>query len=685
MIGKTLGKYRIVEQLGRGGMATVFRAYHSALDRDVAIKLMHPFLADEEGFRERFRREAQSVARLRHPNIVQMYDFEAEGETTYMVMEFIKGPSLKQKLAGLEEQGQWLPLEEAARIISKVGEALDYAHGHSMVHRDVKPANIMLTEAGDPVLTDFGIVKMLSGATQITASGVLIGTPAYMSPEQSQGSVGDERADIYSLGIVLYQLATGRLPFNADTPMGIMLKHISAALPIPRTLNPDLPEGVERVILKALAKAPDDRYQSVREMLTDLGKAMSGEAIPEVDPSITMASRPVMGTPMLTGADLSAPIPAIGTRVGRSIRRVPPVVYGLVGLALAAALLSVWILYGGGGEATPTAVATTAGAVAGATTATRAATPDASDTPAPTNTPDLTATLVRQAGLTAVAPTATGTRTPTPADTPQATDTPTPTRTPAPTHTPMPTSTPTPSNTPDLTATALAACVYDAALEQHISVYPWQYFAPGAYFEKTWRVSNTGDCWWPSGTVLAFISGNRMGAVDEAEVESVAPGETADIRVAMSAPGVDGSYGGTWQLQKPDGEPFGEEIAVQINVGPTPTPRPTSTPLPTDTPLASATPVGPPEMSIPSIRAGSCRYDAVAGVWGAVLEWSAWGGTGVYEFYIGDISPEFRLEGAYHAFSSQVSHAWPAQTFIVVSGGAEFRLYRSVQPSECGY
>jgi hypothetical protein len=274
LIGKMLGKYKIVERLGRGGMAEVYKAFQTNLDRYVALKLMHPFLADDPGFAARFEREAKAVAALHHPNIVQVYDFEAAGDTPYMVMEFIEGATLKTRLESLAHRGEPLPLKAAIKIVREVGQALAYAHKRGMIHRDVKPANVMVDSAGRVILTDFGIAKILTGPS-FTASGAAVGTPAYMSPEQSLGQPGDHRADIYSLGVMLYQLTTGQLPFDADTPLAVMLKHVNDPLPLPRAVNPGLPESVERLIVKCLAKSADDRYQTMDELLADLERATS--------------------------------------------------------------------------------------------------------------------------------------------------------------------------------------------------------------------------------------------------------------------------------------------------------------------------------------------------------------------------------------------------------------------------
>ena len=273
MIGKTVGKYRIVEHLGRGGMAEVYKAYQPSLDRYVAIKMMHTFLADEKEFLARFEREAKVVATLRHPNIVQVYDFDVESGVYFMVMEFINGETLKTRMQDLESAGQWISTEDAGRIILAVGSALKYAHERGMVHRDVKPANVMITTDGTVILTDFGIAKIVS-ASNLTASGAMVGTPSYMAPEQGMGQPGDERSDIYSLGVMLYQLMLGRLPYDADTPLAVVLKHINEPLPLPQAIKPDLPDDLNRVILKSLAKDPADRYQKVSEMLADLRRAL---------------------------------------------------------------------------------------------------------------------------------------------------------------------------------------------------------------------------------------------------------------------------------------------------------------------------------------------------------------------------------------------------------------------------
>ncbi len=265
---KQLGRYEIVERIGRGAMAEVFKARQPTLDRFVAIKILHPHLADDEEFKIRFGREAQNVARLRHNNIVQVYDFDkadVDNDTLYfMVMELIEGPTLKDYIS--QAPHGMLSLEESLSIMRQAMLALAYAHGQGMIHRDLKPANLMLDRDGRVVMADFGIAKILTG-NQFTASGGMIGTPAYMAPEAGLGTMTDERSDLYSMGVILFQMLTGRLPFDADTPVATILKHVNENIPPIRSLNPKLPLAVEQVVNRALAKDPDERYQTALDLL----------------------------------------------------------------------------------------------------------------------------------------------------------------------------------------------------------------------------------------------------------------------------------------------------------------------------------------------------------------------------------------------------------------------------------
>ena len=259
LVGLQIGRYEVLEFIGRGGMAEVYKGRHTRLDRNVAIKVLPPGLATEADFRERFEREALSIAALRHPNIVQVFDFGDLEGMYYMVMDFIPGPALARRL---REAGR-LPLPQALSLLEGLAGALDYAHAQGIVHRDVKPSNVMLDECGDgtwrPILTDFGIAKIVAGGAQATQTGML-GTLDYMAPEQVRASREvDGRADIYALGVMAFQMLTGRLPFTGDSPGQIMLAHLQKPVPDPLTIVPDLPDRAAAALLQALAKHPDDR------------------------------------------------------------------------------------------------------------------------------------------------------------------------------------------------------------------------------------------------------------------------------------------------------------------------------------------------------------------------------------------------------------------------------------------
>ena len=265
LVGQIIGKYRIIERLGRGGMAEVYKGYDENLERFVAIKVMHPFLASEEDFIRRFRREAKAMAALNHPNIVKVYDFDTAGSRSYIVMEYLSQGTLKDKQEELARKGQQLSLVEALQIVLQITDALAFAHSRGMIHRDIKPPNIMFNDHGAAILSDFGIAKVAS-VQSFTQTGAMIGSPAYMSPEQGLGKPGDERSDIYSLGVLFYQLVTGRLPYAADTPLAVVLKHVNEPVPDPSALNPAIPAGIRSVITTAMAKDPDQRYATAKAM-----------------------------------------------------------------------------------------------------------------------------------------------------------------------------------------------------------------------------------------------------------------------------------------------------------------------------------------------------------------------------------------------------------------------------------
>ncbi|MBN2044091.1 MAG: protein kinase [Anaerolineales bacterium] len=262
--GRQLGDYQIIEQIGKGGMASVFRAYQPSLERDVAIKVLPPYYAQQdEAFTQRFKREAKAIANLRHPNILMVLEAGEQDDLAYLVMEYVNAGTLKDRLK------RPISLREIYSLVKQIASALEHAHEKGIVHRDIKPSNIMLPKPDWALLTDFGLAHIVGGSF-LTQSGMTVGTPAYMSPEQGRGDRVDHRTDIYSLGIMLYEMTVGEVPYTAETPMAVVVKHIVDPLPIPRDKNPDIPEELQRIILKALAKNPDDRFQTAGEFAAAL-------------------------------------------------------------------------------------------------------------------------------------------------------------------------------------------------------------------------------------------------------------------------------------------------------------------------------------------------------------------------------------------------------------------------------
>ena len=281
LTGKRLGNYRVVAAIGHGGMAKVYKGYQPLLDRYVAIKVLDPRFATDEEFRARFQREAAAIARLRHPNIVQVYDSGTRSLIHYMVMEYIAGDTLKTRIRAARAMGEQLSPQEIMTVLRGVAAALDHAHAREIIHRDVKPANIMLRieeiapekdssglplddttyRTFMPVLTDFGVAKIMEGV-QFTGTGMTIGTPDYMAPEQGGSGQITHRADLYSLAVILYEMLTGELPFTADTPVAVLMKHMSDTPPSIRDRAPELPEALAQVMERALAKTPEERFPS---------------------------------------------------------------------------------------------------------------------------------------------------------------------------------------------------------------------------------------------------------------------------------------------------------------------------------------------------------------------------------------------------------------------------------------
>ncbi len=294
LIGHRLGNYDIIEELGRGGMAVVYKAYQSSLNRYVAVKVLPSHLSMDQEFVARFQREARASAQLRHRNIVVIHDVGHDQGFHFIVMELLEGRTLKQ----LIEQEGALPVERASRIAEQVAEALDYAHERGLVHRDVKPANIFVGEDDHTTLTDFGIAKAASEAQQLTRTGILMGTPDYMSPEQAEGGEVDYRTDLYALGVVLYQMLAGQVPFRGTTPHAILHNVIYEPPTALRQLRPNLSPAIETMVMKAIDKRPERRYQSGSELAESLRKASTSKVqrlvVPAQPPPVDRGISPVV-------------------------------------------------------------------------------------------------------------------------------------------------------------------------------------------------------------------------------------------------------------------------------------------------------------------------------------------------------------------------------------------------------
>ena len=341
-VGENVGAYRIVAQLGQGGMATVYKAYHAALDRYVALKVMHPAFKQDPDFVQRFNREARIVARLEHPDIVPVYDFAEHRGLAYLVMLFVDGETLKARL----QRGPLQPAQ-IIKVAQEAGAALSYAHRQGVLHRDIKPSNFILCknpddpDAMDIYLTDFGLARIAEMGESTLSRDVMLGTPQYISPEQAKGVQDlDARTDIYSLGVVLFEIATGQVPFSADTPYSIIHDHIFTPLPMPSEINPNVPEGVERVLLKALSKEREDRYPDVDsfvgafvDAVNSISPADAGDAEPaqKTPAQEKPFSDPELGpreAPSLAAADRTQQ-PKLGRPDKKGKRRWPLVLAGI--------------------------------------------------------------------------------------------------------------------------------------------------------------------------------------------------------------------------------------------------------------------------------------------------------------------------------------------------------------------
>lgn len=316
MVERTFGgRYKVLERVGSGGMAEVYRARDELLGREVAVKVLSERLSQDRSFVERFRREAQSAANLNHPNIVSLYDYGSEGSSYYIVMEFIEGRSLAEIIA---EDAPLLP-ERAAEIASDVAAALERAHSSGIVHRDIKPGNIMVTSSGQTKVTDFGIARAIGPGDQtMTQTGMVIGTASYLSPEQAQGDPVDARSDVYSLGIVLYEMLAGRPPFAGETPLAVAYKHVREDATRLSDVNADVPPSLEAVVMKALSKNPANRYAHAGEMRSDLERFRGGQTVqatPALEDRTTVAGA-VGGTQVMRRTEMYESEPEPERRAG---------------------------------------------------------------------------------------------------------------------------------------------------------------------------------------------------------------------------------------------------------------------------------------------------------------------------------------------------------------------------------
>ncbi len=365
LAGKSLDTYRLVEQIGQGGMSTVYRAVDGRTQQDVAVKVLSPTISSDKRFVRRFRREAGLLFRLRHPNIVPVTDYGEAAGFVYLVMPFVLGDTLHDRIVQ-----QRISVPDLAKWIGQVSDGLQFAHDQGVIHRDIKPANVLISRTGNALLTDFGLARLVEGSASLTGS-MLMGTPAYVSPEQGKGQKLDARSDQYALGVILYQIAAGRLPFESDTPMGTVLQHIQEPVPAVRGFNKDVSPALERVLVKALAKDPEGRFPNVAALNAAYQAALAGgdEAVGQPTQVITGPRRPAASQVMAKP---------------RSGRRAGWVVVGVLALAVLAlaAVVAGPTLFGGTQQASPSAPSSEAPVAALPT-----AVPAASPTPAPTAAP----------------------------------------------------------------------------------------------------------------------------------------------------------------------------------------------------------------------------------------------------------------------------------------------------------
>jgi len=632
LIGKTLGRYAVLEHIGHGGMSEVYRGRQVQLDRMVAIKVLHPFLADDEGFVVRFQREAQIVATLRHPNIVQVYDFDHSEELGlyYMVMEYIDGPTLKDRLV----DGP-IPAQEAASIAAAIADALDYAHQRSMIHRDIKPANIMFVDADQAVLTDFGIAKMLT-LTGLTASGAMVGTPAYMAPEVGMGQPGTASSDLYSLGVVLYQMVTGRLPFDSESPMGLVLQHINDEPKRPSETTPTLPESLERVVLKSMAKTPEGRYASAREMAVALRQSMGleppviitpppaargGEPLSDTQPLPEAASEAAPSqTPPAKGETPQPALSDAGSAVreavfeGQSAGREPSGRLGRGHRLLRWALMPVSILV--------IALSGLVGANGGVMRLVRGALPAIVSTGFAFPTLDMEPTPL-----------------PDPSDTvePSAEEPPSPTE----------------------PAAGREADCSPVVRVVKVVVEPETVVPPSVVLVANVFLRNAGECVWPAGLQLVHASGVTLTTQLALPIQALPAGEVLHLVLPLSAPATVGQYQSVWEVRDSLGALLRRDIkfAIEVREGAAWTPTPAL-------PLAGGPEIPEPLAMEPPILL-DWETDSLRVSWSGRAGLRASGGSGAYRYYQGGLNPVGLLPDGALLFQGRYCQDVPVTVWVV--------------------
>ncbi|MBN1121218.1 MAG: protein kinase [Anaerolineae bacterium] len=529
LTGRTLGQYEILEEIGRGGMANVYRAIQTSMQREVAIKVLPRHFLQDETFLARFNREVQVISQLEHPAILPVYDFGEVDGLPYIVMRYLTGGTLALLI---NRNPQGMPFGQIAQVISQVSGALDFAHRRGIIHRDFKPSNVLMDTDGNAYLADFGIAKVSESTLSLTGTG-FIGTPGYIAPEMGHEGAVTSSVDTYALGVTLFQMLTGRMPYYADTPMGTLLAHVSSPIPNVLTYRPDAPEGMQAIINGALAKDPANRYPNSGQLAEDLiavtqaTRVHGGDEAGGTQPMVTRKHEQLTGDPnqvpdylngQATAPHSTPPSPftppaPTSARVAEPVRvrkRRPALVwlFTVLGcIALTAAGLLFFF------RSPSTAVLAN----------------------------NLQGTFDVLAGNVE----------------------------PAATQTPIPTED--------------AECPYGGTFVADVSYPSGAVVEPGEVFEKAWRIENNGCQDWPGGTQLVFSHGDRMNSPDFVAIPETVVGGRANVSVVLTAPEEPGTYVGYFECVSPAGTSFCE-IFVQVVV-----PRPGDTPVPTETPQPTPT------------------------------------------------------------------------------------------------